>query len=249
MKKILLQVPSVHLSKNNVFKQDVNSQSEARIILKEDLKKIGYDFTTADSHSLNDCAWILYLDTLSLDGIYLQQDGIKARVRALLGLRTPRPWPDRPLYQEALKAGLRDKMALILWECKAVNPQNYNPEIWEKFKYIFTWDDDLVDNKKFFKFYHPFSNKTSPQNIPPFSQKKLLVNMSGSKTSHEPNELYSARLKTIEYFTNKYPNDFDLYGGPWNVPRNRIQRTFPWLVKKYKSNRGESMDKIETLSK
>jgi hypothetical protein len=245
MKKILLQPPSGHMANNRIFGPDVNNTSEPWRVLREQLRTLGYELATADDNPLDDCAWIFYFDTLGFDGTYIQRGGIKAKLRALFGLKTPRPWPIRPLYKEALGVGLQDKMILMLGEGKAVNPENYNPEVWEKFKYIFTWDDDLVDNKKFFKYYPPVPRKESPKNPPSFHEKKLLANMSCNKRSNHPNELYSERRKTIDYFDKRHPDDFDLYGY-LDVPRERV---WPWQIKKHKTNRGEAQDKIATLSR
>ena len=139
MKKILLQVPSIHFSKDRFFEAvGRNNLNEPWRILRDNLRSLGYDLTTADDNSLDGCAWIFYFDTLSFDGVYIQRGGIRAKIRALFGIKTPRLWPSRPLYQEAVNAGLQDKIVLILGEGKAVTPENYNPEIWDKFNYIFT---------------------------------------------------------------------------------------------------------------
>ncbi|MCK9351790.1 MAG: glycosyltransferase family 10 [Candidatus Pacebacteria bacterium] len=244
MKKILLQPPSGHMANNKIFGPDVNNTSEPWRVLRDRLRMLGYELTTADDNTLDSCAWVFYFDTLGFDGTYIPCGGIKSKIRALFGLKTYRPWPTRKLYQEAIQAGLENKMILMMGEGKAVNPENYNPEVWKKFKYILTWDDDLIDNRKFFKYYPPVPRKEPPKDPPSFQEKKLLANMSCNKRSRHPNELYSERRKTIDFFDKHYPNDFDLYGY-LDVPRERV---WPWQIKKHKTNRGESHDKIETLS-
>ena len=72
--------------------------------------------------------------------------------------------------------GLKEKMALILWEASAINPENYTEETYDKFNTIITWRDDLVDNKKFFKFYHPYSDKERTPILIPFENKKIRSN-------------------------------------------------------------------------
>src|SRR5260221_513096 len=49
----------------------------------------------------------------------------------------------------------------------------------------------------------------------PFSEKRLLVNISYNKYSSQPGELYSARREAIGYFERHRPDDFDLYGVGW----------------------------------
>ena len=231
--KIFLQVSSPNLANNIMFTEnDVNGMLEPWKKLKMKLAQMGYDFVTTDNNPLSQCAFIIFLDSASVDGIVHAGS-----------------WPTRKIYQEATLAGMKDKMALFLWEPQSVRPTNYEPKTWEKFKYIFTWNDDLVDNKKFFKFILPI-----PENVPTyipvaFNQKKLLVNITANKYSSKPHELYSMRRKTIEYFTKHCPDDFDLYGVRWNEPVTPWQRRFPFLVKKYASYKGKTNQKIETLSR
>ncbi|MCX6735949.1 MAG: glycosyltransferase family 10 [Candidatus Parcubacteria bacterium] len=248
MKKILLQVPSIHLANNRIFETDTNNATIPWIKLKERLHSLGYDLTTADNHPLKDVEWIFYLDARSFDGVYIKRGGVKALIKSLFGIKTRRLWPYRSLYQEIKEVGLEDKIVLFQWECKAINPHNYDPAILSKFKYVFAWNDDVVDNKKFFKFYLPVAQKDFPRYASAFNEKKLLANMSMNKRSSQPNELYTARRKTIEYFNNKYPNDFDLYGYIDN-PQTKLQKIFSWFNKKYETNRGSVRNKIETLSR
>jgi len=249
MKKILLQVPTGVFGNNKIFAEDINNQTYAYRELKRRLFDFGYNLITADNNTLDNCEWIFFLDSMSVDGLNVSGGGIKASIKNFFGIKTPRDWPNRPLYQEAIKIGMRDNLVLFLLEGKAVNPHNYKKELWDKFKYIFTWDDELVDNKKFFKFFLPAPPQHPPIHDFSFSEKKLLTNMSTNRHSSDKNELYSERRKTIDYFDKNYPHDFDLYGFKWNQPVTRAQKMFPWLVKKYKTYKGISEDKIGTLSR
>jgi len=40
--------------------------------------------------------------------------------------------------------------------------------------------------------------------------------IAGNKRSSHPLELYSERLRAIEWFEKEHPADFDLYGIGWN---------------------------------
>jgi len=247
MKKILLQVPSQGLSNNVMFTEnDINDMFEPWKKLKSKLAQLGLDLVTADNNSLSDCTFIIFLDSASAEG--KEKNSIKKFIKKILGKEKGNDWPIRPLYKEAMEAGMKDKMALILWEPQSVRPENYDRSIWDKFQYIFTWNDDLVDNKKFFKFILPIPSKIKESPFVPFEQKKLLTNISFNKYSSYKNELYKERRKSIEYFDSNFVNDFDLYGLRWNTPITRIQFMFPFLVKKYKTFRGQSKDKHETLS-
>ena len=81
---------------------------------------------------------------------------------------------------------------------------------------VVTWDDDLAKKRGFFKFYPPVASQPAIESLA-FSQKKLLVNISGNKRSLHPDELYSERIKAIRYFEKQFPAEFDLYGVGWNA--------------------------------
>ena len=62
---------------------------------------------------------------------------------------------DIPLDFTKYSASL--KKYLIITESELIKPQNWNLENHKYFEKIFTWNDDFVDNKKYFKLN--FSNK------------------------------------------------------------------------------------------
>jgi len=108
----------------------------------------------------------------------------------------------------------RCKSYLIMNESPLVRPDNFDKTKHKYFNKIFTWSDDLVDNKKYFKFNYAFQ---IPSAIPKkFQNKKLCCLIVGNKYSDNPNELYSERRKLIRWFEKNYPNDFDLFGTGWN---------------------------------
>lgn len=233
------------LGNNFIFNEnDINDLNKPFKVLKKRLASLGYDIITSDDNSVIDCSWILFIDSpFKLRGWL----GIKTNLKNILKGNRPKT-KLRNLYQEALNANLADKMVLFLWEPPSVKPQNYSPFVYNKFKYIFTWNDSLIDNNKFFKFFLPSPQCELLSKKIPFSDKKLLVNMSANKHSPAKNEMFSFRRKSIKYFENNYPNDFDLYGPKWNKPYNSWQKIFPWLMEKFSTHRGLSYDKKETIS-
>lgn len=107
----------------------------------------------------------------------------------------------------------KEKRILFLWEPSSTVPNNNNLDYHNYFSKIYTWDDDLVDNQTYFKFYYPVLR---PMIAPKkFSTKKLSTMISCNKTSSHPDELYSERLKVIEYFEGHKEGCFDLYGKWW----------------------------------
>ena len=254
MKKILFQTSYESYANNVMFtrKEDINNSSGRWTLLKSKLSELGYEIMTADNNSLEDCEGIIFFDSLSLDYYPDTKTKIKNFIKKLTGLKIAPVYPTRKLYKEAVEAGLRSKMVLLLWEAQATFPLNFSPKTWEKFDHILTWDASLIkkDPKKFNILHLPMEpNPPLPKPVP-FNEKKLLVNICHNKYySSDKNELYKERRKINDYYEKNYPNDFDLYGFRWNVPATRLQRIFPFLTKKYTTYRGFTQNKIETLSK
>lgn len=149
-----------------------------------------------------------------------------------------------------------DKSYLMLFECNVIKPRNWLLEKHKLFKKIFTWDDRLVDNKKYFKinFSHLFP-KSINKDIK--HKKSLCTLIAGNKYVKHPLELYSKRIEAIRWFEKNHLNDFDLYGTKWNEyrfghgfigkPLNKIKS----LRKEnnYPSYKGKVESKKEVLEK
>ncbi len=127
----------------------------------------------------------------------------------------------------------KEQLVLVLWEPPTVEPEGYEPLFLQHFGKVLTWDDDLVDNVRFFKFCYPEVKPLSVE-VVPFAQKKFCVLLGTRRGSNHPKELYKAREKVIEFFEKKPVGEFDLYG------RN-------WQRKRYKTWRGRVDDKLGTL--
>jgi hypothetical protein len=107
------------------------------------------------------------------------------------------------------------KSYLLILEPLIIKPENWDLNKHKNFKKIFTWDDNLVDNKKYFKINYSY---LLPNNINKdiTIKNKLCVLISGNKYTKHPLELYSKRIEAIRWFENNHPEDFDLYGVKWN---------------------------------
>ena len=123
-------------------------------------------------------------------------------------------------------------LILFLWEPPIVQPEGYDPKIQKQFGKIFTWNDDLVDNIQFFKFYYPVLKPKIP-NSPSFEVRKFCTLIASRLSSKHSNSLYEEREKIIRFFENK-PEDFALYGRFWEK-RN------------FKNYKGPIPNKIEVL--
>jgi alpha(1,3/1,4) fucosyltransferase len=130
----------------------------------------------------------------------------------------------------------KEKRILFLWEPPSVLPENYNPGYHRLYSRVYTWNDELVDNKKYFKFYYPVFKPMIADPID-FYKKRLCTLIGCNKQSSHPNELYSHRLKVVHFFENFPNDDFDFFGRGWptvfKTYRGPINRKVDYL-KHYK---------------
>jgi len=165
---------------------------------------------------------------------------------------------------------------LIIFESEVIRSDNWNIENHKYFKKIFTWNDKYVDNKKYFKinFSHKIPNKVefniknkkklcTSHKIPNKvefnikNKKKLCTMIVANKFKSHPLELYTERIKTIRWFEENHPGDFDLYGIGWDkyyfkgiLSRlNRFNVLRKILKPKYPSYKGPIKSKKEIYKK
>ena len=137
----------------------------------------------------------------------------------------------------------RNKKYLFLFEPSVVAPASYLRVLHFFFTRVYTWDDSLVDSKKYFKYIWPQSGNSFILWVP-FNEKKNIVLMNANKIWFWKNELYSSREKIIRYFESTWV-EFDLYGlGWWKA--NKKQRIF-WYTP-FPSWRWRADDKIATIA-
>lgn len=137
-----------------------------------------------------------------------------------------------------LKKNIKKINIYCAWEPEVVDKKHSIEglkKISKYYDYIMTWNDDIVDNKIFFKIDFPYHFSSREILYKSFKEKKLLTNISGNKASTGKFELYSERIKVIEYFEN-YSDDFDFYGTGWQM-------------EKYKNYKGMCDSKFEIYSK
>lgn len=157
----------------------------------------------------------------------------------------------------------RKKNILICNESATVIPFNYMKIVHFFFTKVYTWYDELVDNeqsssssKKYFKILLPKSSLGIRTNPKKFKEKKFLVLINANRLPFYPfkllkpfgKELYSERIKSIEFFERNIPDKFFLYGRGWNKPKKYNLTEIVFGYKKYSTYMGEVGNKIETLS-
>jgi len=150
----------------------------------------------------------------------------------------------------------RKKNILICIEPPIVIPFNYMKLFHFFFAKIYTWNDDFVDNKKYFKIHLPKSSLNIRTHPKKFQDKKFLVLINSNKSLFYPfkllsrfgKELYSERIKAIEFFERNLPNRFFLYGMGWNKPKKYNLKESILGFNKYTTYKGKIDDKIRILS-
>lgn len=123
----------------------------------------------------------------------------------------------------------------ISLEPPIVNTKIFDPVYTTAFDKVIMLCQDYADGKKFYKCNYPQARNSMIPDLVPFSEKKLCTMVVGNKSSSHPLELYTERVRAIEFFENNHPSDFDLYGLHW--------------PSSYRSYRGSIVDKIDCLKK
>jgi hypothetical protein len=140
----------------------------------------------------------------------------------------------RWVKEKRLKTLPKNKSILFLWEPPTTAPDLYTKKAWEPFKAIYTWDDDLVDGKRFFKFHYPVLAQMD-SDLVPFPKRQLCTTICTNKKSSDKRELYSERERAITFF-DAHAKEFAFYG-------------FGWEKTSLKSYKGTVDDKHGTLKK
>jgi hypothetical protein len=109
----------------------------------------------------------------------------------------------------------RTKLYLFLMENEVNRPDNYWKWTHRDFEKVFTWNPELVDNKKYFQIYH--TRKIPPNFKADLAAKnKFCVTISSQKYSTHKAALYNERIDIIRWFEREHPSQFDLYGERWD---------------------------------
>ena len=136
------------------------------------------------------------------------------------------------IYLDFIPRSFLNKNAyLILLESDLIKPKNWNLSNHFGFRKIFTWSDDLVDEKKYFKINYPQTLKFLDKYE---KRKNMFVQISSNKFSKSRNELYSFRKEIINWYErNKF--NFQFYGEGWDFRLNG-NRYHDFLIKKLNLN-------------
>lgn len=227
--------------------------------LKPFNNKVFYNNSIFNEHSQTGSPWLIAAQKLLakkniiMNTIDLAPDNTTQKD---VYMDVPYPW-ELKLWLRILKN--IKKNILFIVEPPIINPFNHMQLFHGFFSKIYTWNDKYVDNIKYFKFFFPRLKKDIEIKQIPFKNKALLILMNSNLAPFLPfrllslstKQLYTERIKAINFFDTYYPSDFCLYGRGWNNPQrfNILQRFFGY--KKYKTYKGEfaEKDKYKILSK
>jgi hypothetical protein len=110
------------------------------------------------------------------------------------------------------------KKVVYLWEPPSVVPELYEENFLANFDRVLTWRDDLIDGKKFFKFFYTMLEKRSAHQVGlAFNDRKLCSLMNRNKNSNHVDELYTERRRVIEFFEARKTDEFELSGHGWEA--------------------------------
>lgn len=112
------------------------------------------------------------------------------------------------------------KMYLILFECEVIRPLNYILPLHDHFHKVLSWNPELVSSTgssgKYLRYYWP--NPLQDRAFPPlpFEERSgFCVVMAANKWSSHPKELYSERVRALDWFAHHHPGKLDLFGPGW----------------------------------
>lgn len=148
----------------------------------------------------------------------------------------------------------REKSFLFLFESELIRPDNWDLQNHHNFSKIFTWHDDFVDNKKYFKMNFVSSSESA---FVSFHNKRFCTLIAGNKSVNHPLELYSERRKSIRWFEERRPENFEFYGANWDQyifkgpvfirALNRVPGLGKCIAEKWPSYRGKIERKLDVL--
>lgn len=92
----------------------------------------------------------------------------------------------------------KEKLVLFVWE-----PGILPSDLYDAYSRVYTWNDELVDNMKFFRFNYPYL-MSYRDNALPFQKKHLCAIVVGNWTEQ--------RLNVLRFFESNHPEELECYG-------------------------------------
>lgn len=198
--------------------------------------------------------FICLRERLAQQGVRLETADLMpiARANAVLFLNAPQRHD--PAWQEAARRGI--PIHILAMESEYIHAPNADWTLLRQCESVFTYRDDLVDNCRFFPIR--YGQRLRPPPLTRQCAPGFACMISGNKWSKHPSELYSARLRVIEWYEAHAREAFRLYGQGWDIPTPRnllakISRRLPglreWCMPRYRVWQGAVANKQETISR
>lgn len=235
MKKVVFHSAHRELNNNNFLFKNENTTIgddllKPFVVLKKKAEGLGIQIGTSDAISINDADIVAFIDYPD------QEDEVFIYVKK----------NKTPHY-------------LITLESPIINPEIFITELHNSFKKIFTWSDELIsaNSAKYVKLNHSYDIGEDLFSIDQIRTKKCVL-IAGNKVSSSGKELYSERLRCINWFNKRSPGNLDLYGLNWNIHifadtyflgrlLNRVNRRLKLFRKSFRIYRGGVNRKSDIL--
>lgn len=172
----------------------------------------------------NDNPAYYYLDKDNFYKELFGQEYTVTLVRTLKGLKDYTyiiteevPFDDQELRY--LLSYPKNQVLLFSFEPPLSQTRSQKVEYHHYYGKIFTWNDELIDNKKYFKVHYPWSDpRPIISDCVSFESKKLCTFVGGYNWFEgNPYSNHPERHSIIEFLEKYHSNEFDLYGPGWQV--------------------------------
>lgn len=144
----------------------------------------------------------------------------------------------RPEILQSVARHPKEKCFLFIQEPPTNYGYLYDERLTNFFGKIFVMFDDMVDNQRYFKFFHPQRNEKVVEETIAFEDKKFCVMIQSNHGDGSPKSIYGERRIANAFFTEK--GEFDLYGARWDGfsswRGNYQKKCKKDLIKNYKFN-------------
>lgn len=167
-------------------------------------------FVTSLQAEVIDILSIFPISELFVDFAMLKENGIRlqaytaepyeAALVARQRLRTDKIFVWNYVLEETSPLFSLDSKRLIYFLFEPWEPGH---DYYDLYSAVYTWNDDLVDGKKFFKIYYP-SLMPMVDDLPAFEEKKFCTMVAGNWTQ--------PRVQMVEFFESKPEGEFEFYG-------------------------------------
>lgn len=159
------------------------------------------------------------------------------------------PHQDKDL--SLLRTYPKEKLLLFSFASSINEPCSHNQDYHEFYSKVFTCDDKLIDDKKYFRIFEPWCDPILSvyHRHPSFEQRKLCVLIGSYRINHHPLDNYRLRYDSVDFFEKLHSKEFNFYG-IWDIPHTGYQTYEGVIPLEGEQNYvySKRLNKINTLS-